>query len=143
MLRAGGLGASISRSIKPRQRPPIPEGTPTSVKELIVTNWADKPENRMAFDKISENLRRIQDTVSVPEKEFLEKGHGHPVYEYDEPLEEKAPKKTPTAERGRRRSRAGRSKEPAENPKRSSLLSSFFGNKKSDKKGKGSVLSPR
>jgi len=102
------------------QRPPIPPNTPVAVVDLIKVNWDENPTSRSTFEKISTDLRNLQDSLTPTERDYLESTHGHPVYEYDEPDVEVDPSpKKPTKA----------SKQP-----RSSLMSSFFGQKRTGNK---------
>lgn len=114
-----------------KQRPPIPLNTPTAVADMLNVNWDDNPKTRWSFEKVSEELRKVQNILTASEKEFLESTHGHPVYIYEEPdleAEVQAIEDAKAAKLGRQ----GKDGEPGK--KRGSVLSSFFGNKKSGKK---------
>lgn len=105
-----------------KQRPPLPLNTPSAVADLITTNWDDNPSTRWSFEKLSAELRALQGTMTPEENEYLDFSHGHPVYEYEE-VHVKGSKDTKLP-----------AKSDAKN-KRTSLLSSFFGQKRSEKKG--------
>ena len=104
-----------------KQRPPIPFNTPNAVAEMLQINWDDNPKIRWSFDKVSEELRKLQTIISASEKEYLEATHGHPVYEYEEPDLE-AEKQTKEQQKAMKVAN-----------KRGSVLSSFFGHKKGKK----------
>lgn len=103
-----------------KQRPPIPLNTPSKLADILHANWDDNPSIRWSFEKLSTELRNLQNTLTAEEKTYLESTHGHPVYEYEEPDLEEA-KQAPKAHGN----------------KRGSMLSTFFGQKRSDRKKKG------
>ena len=107
-----------------KQRPPLPKGIPEAIADLIQVNWGDVPSDRLAFENVASSLQEIQKSLSAEEKSYLEAANGHPVYVYDEPDVEESPRK-----------KSGKStKEPT--PRRSSLLSNFFGGKGQKQKKK-------
>ncbi len=105
-----------------KQRPPLPSNTPNNVANIISLNWDDNPSSRWPFEKLSAELRKLQNTITAEEQAYLGSSYGHPVYEYEE-LDLGDPKDTKVQSKG----------DPK--VKRSSLLSSFFGQKRFDKKG--------
>ena len=107
-----------------KQRPPLPSKTPQEVADLITTNWDDNPNARWPFEKLSTELRQLQSRLTAEELEFLASSVGHPVYEYEE-----VTVKVGEANIGKRDTAKGDPK-----TKRSSLMSSFFGQKRSEKR---------
>lgn len=114
------------------QRPPFPSGTPDRLKQIIESNWSQKPEERVPFEKIAEELQTLQNGVNSDELKFLENSHGHPVYVYDEPSvgeseeDDHHPSDRSDVSKSRRSSNGVN--------RRNSLLSSFFSHKKPEQK---------
>ena len=110
----------VAREIR---RPPMPPEVPAALEEMIKANWDDNPDSRWTFERISTDLRKMQNSLTSKEKEYLESAHGHPVYEHEEVnLEpEKVDKST-------------KKETKASKVLRSSRLSTFFGQKHTDKK---------
>lgn len=108
-----------------KERPPMPPNVPKTVETMITTNWNDDPTLRSSFEKISADLRKLVSSLTTEETAYLETIHGHPVYEY----EEEPNSATETTE-------SQNEKKAAKTPKqkRSSVLSSFFGQKRHGKK---------
>lgn len=107
-----------------KQRPPLPSKTPQGVADIITTNWDDNPSTRWPFEKLSTELRQLQSRLTAEELEFLASSAGHPVYEYEEITVKSGDANIP-----KRDIPKGDPK-----PKRTSLLSSFFGQKRPEKK---------
>lgn len=107
-----------------QQRPPLPPKTPQAVADLIIINWDDNPSKRWPFEKLSTELKQLQSNLTAEELEFLASSVGHPVYEYEE-----ITVKVGDANIDKRDNAKADPK-----TKRTSLLSSFFGQKRSEKK---------
>ena len=48
---------------KQNLRPTIHPGVPENIKEMIVSCWDQKPENRLTFDQIIEKLSNIKENL--------------------------------------------------------------------------------
>lgn len=63
-----------------KARPPLPDGTPTPVSDLIQTCWSENPDDRLPFDEISVKLTDIQNRLTKDESRWLDAPLGYPVY---------------------------------------------------------------
>jgi serine/threonine protein kinase len=124
-----------------KKRPPLPNRTPGLVANLIETNWNDEPDSRWDFEKIAEEIQRLQEILPCEERDWLEDPHGHPVYGVEdlsdmEPIlqevfaSEPPPRELCEREKSNSRGRPLRRNSPGpggKSPNRKpSLLSSFF-----------------
>ena len=64
-------------------RPPLPEGTPRALTDLIELCWAEQPSYRPTFDVVVTMLDEAARTLSEAERMWLDVPEGHPVYSLD------------------------------------------------------------
>lgn len=63
-----------------KARPPLPEGVPVAVSDLIQTCWSENPDERLPFDEISAKLTEVEKKLTRDEKKWLDTPLGNPVY---------------------------------------------------------------
>ena len=105
------------------RRPPMPPEVPAALEEMIKANWDDNPSSRWTFERISTDLRKLQNSLTAEEKGYLESAHGHPVYDHEEPNLEVEKVEKPAKKESK-----------ASKIHRSPRLSSFFGQKNTGNK---------
>ena len=92
-------------------RPPMPEMTPKTIRELVESNWSDDPKERWKFERMAATLNEIQESLTPEERAWLEEAHGHPVYtkrqENNETQEENKGKNAVKIGRGGQKQNAG------------------------------------
>jgi len=63
-----------------RGRPPFPDNTPPSIRELIESCWAHDPDERPKFETIVTSLSKIEGDLTEDEHMWLNSPLGHKVY---------------------------------------------------------------
>ena len=64
-----------------RARPPLPNGTPKVIANLIQTCWSENPDDRLPFERICEMLHDIlESNLTSEEVKWLNAPLGHPIY---------------------------------------------------------------
>ena len=65
-------------------RPPMPDGTPPAISQLIQSCWAERPSVRPTFAQIRTSLAGVDAGLGDAERLWLDEPGGHPVYSVTE-----------------------------------------------------------
>lgn len=79
------------------KRCPFPDDTPPAVKQLIESCWSQKPDSRLSFDEIIEELQQIEKQLSPEETTWIEAPMGHTVYRKNEAIKLEIPQRAQNA----------------------------------------------
>jgi len=75
------LQAAVSTALN-GQRPPLPQGTPAPIAQLMTSCWQRDPASRPSFGEALQRVRGLRDEggLSAADAAWLDAPEGHPVY---------------------------------------------------------------
>ena len=75
------LQAAVSTALN-GQRPPLPQGAPAPIAQLMTSCWQRDPASRPSFGEALQRVRGLRDEggLSAADVAWLDAPEGHPVY---------------------------------------------------------------